>query len=83
MIERTDHLWIPMPDGARLGARLWLPQGADEDPAPAILEYIPYRKDDYTALRDATTIAWFTLSCSSNAASISPNSMRNPRSLTW
>lgn len=48
-----------MPDGARLGARLWLPDRAPDRPAPAILEYIPYRKDDYTAIRDSTTIAWF------------------------
>ena len=46
-----------MPDGARLGARLWLPN--TREPVPAILEYIPYRKDDYSALRDSTTIAWF------------------------
>ncbi len=46
-----------MPDGARLGARLWLPE--TEEPVPAILEYIPYRKDDYSALRDSTTIAHF------------------------
>lgn len=53
----TPHLWIPMPDGSRLGARLWLPE--DSGPVPAILEYIPYRKDDYSALRDSTTIAHF------------------------
>jgi len=46
-----------MPDGARLGARLWLPD--TDEPVPAILEYIPYRKDDYSALRDSTTIAHF------------------------
>jgi putative CocE/NonD family hydrolase len=46
-----------MPDGARLGARIWLPEG--ETAVPAILEYIPYRKDDYSALRDSTTIAHF------------------------
>ena len=46
-----------MPDGARLGARLWIPE--QETPCPAILEYIPYRKDDYSALRDSTTIAHF------------------------
>jgi len=46
-----------MPDGARLGARLWLPE--TEQSVPAILEYIPYRKDDYSALRDSTTIAHF------------------------
>ncbi len=46
-----------MPDGARLGARLWLPDA--DAPTPAVLEYIPYRKDDYSALRDSTTIAHF------------------------
>lgn len=49
-----------MPDGARLGARLWLPEEwAAPQAVPAILEYIPYRKDDYTAVRDSSTIAWF------------------------
>ena len=48
-----------MPDGAQLGARLWLPNDSDQNPVPAILEYIPYRKDDYTAARDASTIAHF------------------------
>ena len=48
-----------MPDGARLGARLWLPENIESQPVPAILEYIPYRKDDYSAIRDSTTIAWF------------------------
>ncbi|MDH3468624.1 MAG: CocE/NonD family hydrolase [Gammaproteobacteria bacterium] len=48
-----------MPDGARLGARIWLPDSAHNQPVPAILEYIPYRKDDYSAVRDSTTIAWF------------------------
>ncbi|OED42869.1 hypothetical protein AB833_05200 [Chromatiales bacterium (ex Bugula neritina AB1)] len=71
----VEHTWIPMNDGARLGARIWLPEniGVTEEhitgtassdttttkPVPAILEYIPYRKDDYSAIRDATTIAWF------------------------
>jgi putative CocE/NonD family hydrolase len=47
-----EHLWIEMPDGCRLGARLWLPEGALETPVPAILEYIPYRKRDGTRGRD-------------------------------
>jgi predicted acyl esterase len=38
-----------MPDGSRLGARLWLPAGSER--VPAILEYIPYRKQD-TKIRD-------------------------------
>ena len=45
--------WIELPDGRRLAARLWRP--VTEPPAPAILEYLPYRKRDGTAPRDATT----------------------------
>ncbi|MCP4877842.1 MAG: CocE/NonD family hydrolase [Gammaproteobacteria bacterium] len=56
-VTRVNHCWIPMPDGSRLGARLWLPEG--DQPCPAILEYIPYRKDDYSAKRDSNTIAHF------------------------
>ncbi|MEX0345874.1 MAG: CocE/NonD family hydrolase [Rhizobiaceae bacterium] len=53
MIEIVEHAWIPLPDGRRLAAKLWLPE--DAGPSPAILEYLPYRKRDGTAPRDATT----------------------------
>lgn len=43
-----------MSDGARLAARLWLPGDAERRPVPAILEYIPYRKNDATLRRDLT-----------------------------
>lgn len=52
-IEETEHLWIPMTDGTRLAARLWKPVSAEEDPVPAVLEMIPYRKRDLTAVRDS------------------------------
>ena len=42
-----------MRDGARLAARLWLPEDAEADPVPAVLEYIPYRRRDFTRPRDA------------------------------
>ncbi|MBY6136105.1 CocE/NonD family hydrolase [Nocardioides marinus] len=51
--EVIDNHWIPLPDGRRLAARIWMPAGAG--PFPAILEYLPYRKGDGTAPRDATT----------------------------
>ena len=51
-VHRVDHVWIPMRDGVRLAARLWLPEDCESDPVPAILEYIPYRKNDATAPRD-------------------------------
>ena len=55
-LSRAQHAWIPLSDGCRLSARLWLP---DATPAPAILEYIPYRKDDITAPQDEGRMAWF------------------------
>lgn len=51
-IREIENLWIPMPDGVRLAARVWLPADADQNPVPAIMEYIPYRKRDGTAWRD-------------------------------
>lgn len=57
-LQVTDT-WIPMQDGARLGARIWMPDRGDSQALPAVLEYIPYRKDDFTAVRDSATIAWF------------------------
>ena len=44
--------WIPMPDGARLAARLWVP---DERPAAVVLEALPYRMDDLTSSYAAST----------------------------
>jgi putative CocE/NonD family hydrolase len=51
-VRVVEHLTIPMPDGTELAAKLWLPADAEEDPVPAILEYIPYRKRDGTVARD-------------------------------
>ncbi len=48
-----------MPDGCRLAARIWLPKNAEQQPVPAILEYIPYRKNDGTALRDSLYHPYF------------------------
>lgn len=51
-----DDLFIPLPDGTRLAARIWRP--ADPAPVPAILEYIPYRKRDNTLPRDEAIHPW-------------------------
>lgn len=58
-IKKLDHVWIPMSDGAKLAATIWLPEDADENPVPAILEYIPYRKNDFTAIRDSIRHPYF------------------------
>jgi len=47
--------WIPMADGTRLAARIWLPADAEQDPVPALLEYLPYRRRDGTSHRDSVT----------------------------
>ena len=52
-VREIENTWIPLTDGTRLAARIWLPLEADTRPCPALLEYIPYRKNDGTAVRDA------------------------------
>ena len=54
-----ENEWIPLPDGRRLAARIWLPKNASKEPVPAILEYLPYRKRDGTAQRDESTYPTF------------------------
>jgi predicted acyl esterase len=46
-VREIEHTWIPLSDGCRLAARIWLPEDAEEDPVPAVLEY-HYRKNDGT-----------------------------------
>ena len=52
----VENLFIPLADGCRLAARAWFP---DATPAPAILEYIPYRKRDGTRGRDEPMHGYF------------------------
>lgn len=59
VVQEIEHEWIPMSDGCHLAARVWIPESASNDPVPAILEYIPYRKRDFTAIRDSTIHRYF------------------------
>src|ERR1700746_231648 len=64
MIHRvtvTEHLFIHLGDGTLLAARLWLPEGAEAGPVPAVLEYIPYRKRDGTRGRDEPVHHYFAM----------------------
>jgi uncharacterized protein len=54
-IRHIETVWITMPEGARLAARIWMPKNAEATPVPAILEYIPYRRHDRTRVRDEAT----------------------------
>ena len=65
-VAAIEHAWIPMPDGTRLAARIWLPEdaraassgggreaGGGTSRVPAILDFLPYRQGDLMAARDA------------------------------
>ena len=54
-VRVIEHTLIPLQDGTMLAARIWLPDDAEQNPVPAILEYLPYRKRDGTYERDALT----------------------------
>ena len=57
---RMERTWIPMKDGVRLAATLYMPDGAKpEEKFPALLDYLPYRKDDGTAAEDYPKHAYF------------------------
>ena len=60
--------WIPMKDGIRLAVNLYMPSAPVQPTTPdaehggkfpAILEYLPYRKDDWTLARDWQLHSYF------------------------
>jgi uncharacterized protein len=56
-VEKT---WIPMKDGVRLAVTLYMPERVHRDEHfPALLEYLPYRKDDGTVRDDYGTYLYF------------------------
>ena len=59
VVREIENTWITLSDGCRLAARIWLPADAEDDPVPVILEYLPYRKRDGTAVRDELTHPYF------------------------
>ena len=58
-VREIENTWITLADGCRLAVRMWLPEDAAVHPVPAVLEYLPYRKRDGTAARDALTHPYF------------------------
>ncbi len=58
-VVEIENVWIPMADGCRIAARLWLPARTEKAPVPAILEYIPYRKRDFSRARDEPIHRYF------------------------
>ena len=58
-IRVIHHAPITLSDGIILSAMIWLPEDAEANPVPAILEYLPYRKRDGTSERDALNHPYF------------------------
>ncbi len=59
---RIEKTWVPMPDGVKLAVTLYLPEGAKPaEKFPAILEYIPYRKDDWQESWDYELHSYYVL----------------------
>ena len=54
-----EDVVIPLQDGVRLYARIWLPEEVQQVPVPPVLEFLPYRRRDGTAARDESTYPAF------------------------
>jgi hypothetical protein len=57
-VRMIDNIFIPVRDGAKLSARIW--RAESDTPIPAIIEYIPYRKNDVKAVRDSMIHPYFS-----------------------
>ncbi len=58
-VKVIEDVRIDLPDGCRLAAKVWLPADAELNAVPAVLEYIPYRKRDFKAVRDHQIHSYF------------------------
>lgn len=58
-VNVVETEWVTLADGARLALKIWLPDGAQSAPVGAIVEWVPYRRSDGTAIGDASWGSWF------------------------
>lgn len=58
-VKNIEHVWIPMSDGTRLSARIWMPEIKEGEKVPAVFEYLPYRKRDGVRGRDEPIHSFF------------------------
>lgn len=57
--DEIEHVEIVMSDGCILSAKIWMPHAAQTKKLPAIFEYLPYRKRDFTSIRDSRNHRFF------------------------
>lgn len=57
---KIEYDWLTMKDGVKLSVTYFFPVPLKEDERfPALLEYLPYRKDDYFYMRDYPLYSYF------------------------
>ncbi|ELU09296.1 hypothetical protein CAPTEDRAFT_170378 [Capitella teleta] len=57
------HVLVPLPDGVHLSLKIWFPSNDEtllREAYPVVMEYLPYRKSDFTVPRDYRRHAWMT-----------------------
>jgi hypothetical protein len=69
-VRVIDTAWVELDDGERLAVRVWLPVTADRTPVSAIVDSVPYRRSDGTAIGDA---AWGTYFAAHGFAFVRPD----------
>ena len=58
-VREIENTWVTMPDGVKLAARIWLPEGAEQHPVPAIFNYCPYFARLFTRPGDDTRFPYY------------------------
>jgi uncharacterized protein len=58
-VNLIENTWIEMPDGVKLAAHIWLPEGAQQHPVPAIFNYCPYFARLFTRAGDETRFPYY------------------------
>jgi uncharacterized protein len=58
-VHEIENSWIPMPDGVKLAARIWLPDHARSHPVPAIFNYCPYFAHLFSRLGDDARFPYY------------------------
>jgi putative CocE/NonD family hydrolase len=58
-VRQIENTWVVMSDGVKLASRLWLPEGADLHPVPAIFNYCPYFARLFTRPDDAARFPYY------------------------
>jgi hypothetical protein len=74
-VEIRYNVRIPVRDGLELSANLFMPAPREPDEKlPALLEMIPYRKDDWRYIADHQRMTYFAQrGCTTKSTTISKN----------